>query len=81
MPTVSAHVTDEVADLIKERAAASYYRGKVSAFLADLIEKALKEENSPSMTSEEKARLEALEESVRLLLEAAKIKNTPKKGR
>tara|TARA_S200002703_G_scaffold15436_2_gene13217 strand:- start:1 stop:246 length:246 start_codon:yes stop_codon:yes gene_type:complete len=81
MPTVSAHVTHEVADLIKLRAQESYYRGKVSAFLADLIEKALKEENTASMTSEEKARLAALEESVRLLLEAAKIKKPLKKGR
>jgi len=79
MPTVSAHVTDEVADLIKEKAAASYYRGKVSAFLADLIEKALKDEKPPPMTNEEKARLEALEESVRLLMEASEKKKPPKK--
>lgn len=41
MPTVGIHLSDELAEVVKENAAKTH-RGKVSSYLADIVEPALK---------------------------------------
>jgi len=64
MPTLSTHVSDEIDSKVREKAK-KLYRGKVSAYLADLIESDIlnsrKNRDTP-MTPKERALLQSVAE-------------------
>jgi ribosome recycling factor len=64
MPTIATHVTEELQEKVKKHAD-QYYRGKVSAVIADLLEaKFLNvKTQSPPMTDEERKTLADLAKS------------------
>ena len=68
MPTVSAHVSEELYAKIRENADL-YFRGKVSTYLADLLEQEiLKQEKNFSMTPDERKEIDDLKAQIARLL-------------
>lgn len=67
MPTISTHVTDDLSEIIK-RNALKYHRGKVSAYLAEILEREILNKNiPPPMTEEERQLLKDLADEVKTL--------------